>query len=61
MRRGQWRVEYQNSDRETLAEWDQETENITADMEMMEAKRITEETDVATENKIEEMAEMMTV
>jgi hypothetical protein len=35
VRKGQQRVEHQNSDRETLAEWDPETENIMADMEMM--------------------------
>jgi hypothetical protein len=50
VRRGQLRVEHQNLDRETLAEWDLETENITADMEMTEAERITEETDAAMEN-----------
>jgi hypothetical protein len=56
-RRGQWRVEHQNSDRETPAEWDPEMENITADMEITEAERITEEMDTAMENKIEETAE----
>jgi hypothetical protein len=43
VRKGQQRVEHQNSDRETPAEWDPETKNIMVDMEMTEAERITEE------------------
>jgi hypothetical protein len=44
-------VEHQNSGRETPAEWDTETENITADMEKMTAMMAVTET----EETIEEM------